>query len=194
VISEFLFDLQHFADHDAMSDAGPAIHPLEFRQALGQFAAGVAVITARADAEPIGITVSSFNSVSLDPPLILFSVDRKARSLSGLLSAQGFAVNILSREQEHLSNRFARSQTNKWSAVPHSVGYCQTPLLCGTLARFECTPYANYDGGDHVILVGKVIRFAVNGTGEPLVFFRSRYHSLAAGGPSQPDWPLPMHY
>ncbi|MPZ38284.1 MAG: flavin reductase [Rhizobiales bacterium] len=167
--------------------------PLAFRQALGQFAAGVAVITANADTQAIGMTVSSFNSVSLEPPLILFSIDRKARSLNGLLSARGFAVNILSRAQESLSTRFAQSRTDKWNAVRYTLGHSETPLLCGALAHFECTPYANYDGGDHVIVVGRVIRFALNAAGEPLVFFRSRYHSLAAAG-AQPVWPLPMHY
>ena len=176
-----------------MKDAGPAIDPLAFRQALGQFAAGVAIITAKADTQLVGLTVNSFNSVSLDPPLILFSITRTARSLNGLLRAPAFAVNILSREQESLSNHFARSQADKWSAVTHTAGYCGTPLLSGVLAHFECAPYANHDGGDHVIVVGRVFRFALNDCGEPLVYFRSRYRSLAAVGP-QPEWPLPIHY
>src|SRR5687768_5449558 len=123
-----------------MNDAGAAIDPLAFRQALGQFAAGVAIITARADAKLIGLTVNSFNSVSLDPPLILFSVARTARSLSGLTAAPAFAVNILSREQESLSNLFARSHVDKWSVATHAVGHYGAPLLCGALAHFECAP------------------------------------------------------
>lgn len=176
-----------------MNDMAPTIDAQAFRQALSQFAAGVAVITARADVQPIGITVSSFNSVSLDPPLILFSIDRKARSLNGLLCAQALAVNLLDRSQEELSNRFARSQTDKWAGIRYAPGRHEAPLLRDALAHFECVPYANYDGGDHVIMVGRVIRFTLNADGEPLVFFRSRYHSLATAG-AQPEWPLPMHY
>jgi flavin reductase (DIM6/NTAB) family NADH-FMN oxidoreductase RutF len=176
-----------------MKDAGPVIDPLAFRQALGQFAAGVAIITAKADTQLVGLTVNSFNSVSLDPPLILFSITRASRSLNGLLHAPAFAVNILSRDQESLSNHFARSHADKWLEVAHTVGHYGAPLLSGVLAHFECTPYANYDGGDHVIMVGRVVRFALNDAGEPLVYFRSRYRSLAVVGP-QTEWPLPMHY
>jgi len=89
-----------------------------FRRALSQFATGVAVITARsADGNVIGMTMSSFNSLSLEPPLILFSVDRRAISLSAMLAAQGYAVNILARHQEHLSNQFAKALSDKWSKV-----------------------------------------------------------------------------
>lgn len=167
-----------------------------FRQALGSFATGVAVITARGPAdEAIGLTMSSFNTVSLDPPLILFSVDRKAKSLAAMLEARGYAVNVLSRHQEHLSNRFARALTDKWGDVKHRLGFAEAPLIEGALAHFECEPYAHYDGGDHIIFVGRVLRFtARQDDAEPLIFYRARYRSLDSGDQREPEWPLPIHY
>jgi flavin reductase (DIM6/NTAB) family NADH-FMN oxidoreductase RutF len=136
------------------------VDPRAFRQALGQFATGVAVITAQAaDGSAIGLTMSSFNSVSVDPPLVLFSIDRKAFSLTAMTEAEGYAVNILGRDQQHLSNKFARSLADKWTAVEHTLGHTAAPLIAGALAHFECTPYARYDGGDHVIFVGEVGAF-----------------------------------
>ena len=166
-----------------------------FRQALSQFATGVAVITARGpEGEAIGMTMSSFNSVSLDPPLILFSIDRRAHSLPAMQAAKGFAVNILSRAQEGLSNQFARALGDKWEAVEHTMGHAQAPLLQGALAHFECEPYGQHDGGDHVIVVGRVVRFAANTRESPLLFFRGRYHSVSSGDERAPEWPLPIHY
>ncbi|KQW20542.1 oxygenase [Afipia sp. Root123D2] len=164
------------------------------RRALGQFATGVAVITAEAaDGSVIGLTMSSFNSVSMDPPLVLFSIDRKAFSLAAMSEAKGYAVNILGSDQEHLSNKFAKALGDKWTAVEHTLGYCAAPLLAGALAHFECEPYAQYDGGDHVIFVGRVVRFAAETTSDPLIFFRGSYRGLAKQERS-PQWPLPMHY
>lgn len=154
-----------------------------FRKALSHFATGVAVITAHsADQNVIGMTMSSFNSLSLDPPLILFSVDRRANSLDAMLAAKGYAVNILARQQEHLSNQFARALGDKWSNVDYQIGHAQAPLLQGALAHFECDPYANHDGGDHVLFIGRVVRCTVAEDSDPLVFFRSRYHSLSQQG------------
>lgn len=164
------------------------------RRALGQFATGVAVITAEAaDGNVIGLTMSSFNSVSMDPPLVLFSIDRKAFSLKAMSEAKGYAVNILGSDQEHLSNKFAKALGDKWTAVEHTLGHCAAPLLAGALAHFECEPYAQYDGGDHVIFVGRVVRFAAETTSDPLIFFRGAYRGLAKPE-SSPQWPLPMHY
>lgn len=174
--------------------ATPELDPRMFRQALGQFATGVAVITAQAEnGSAIGLTMSSFNSVSVDPPLILFSMDRKAFSLAAMTEAAGYAVNILGRDQERLSDQFARSLSDKWSAVEHSLGHAAAPLIAGALAHFECEPYAQYDGGDHVIFVGRVLRFSAYPANEPLIFFRGAYRSLA-GTERSPEWPLPMHY
>ena len=167
-----------------------------FRQSLGEFATGVAVITAQGSGEElIGMTMSSFNSVSIDPPLVLFSVDRRTHSLPAMLAAKGFAVNVLAREQEEVSNQFARSLSDKWSNVQRTIGHAQAPLLTGALAHFECEPYANYNGGDHVIFLVKVVRHSVRpGKPAPLIFFRGRYHDLGNNNPVEPSWPLPIHY
>lgn len=169
---------------------------LTFRKSLGEFATGVAVITAQGPGEElIGMTMSSFNSVSIDPPLVLFSVDRKANSLPAMLEAKGFAVNVLAREQEHISNRFARALSDKWTEVKKTIGHAQAPLITGALAHFECEAYANYDGGDHVIFVVRVLRHAVRaGNPAPLIFFRGRYRDLVDESEREPSWPLPIHY
>jgi len=153
----------------------------DLRDALGHFATGVAVVTARnQDGDPIGMTMSSFNAVSLHPPLVLFSVARTAHSLEAMQNARGFAVNILGHAQAELSQRFARPLADKWQAVAHSPGFGDAPILDDVLAHFECGPYAQYDGGDHVIFVCQVHRFATAGGGEgPLIFYRGRYHTLA---------------
>ncbi len=167
-----------------------------FRHALGEFATGVAVITAHSKTDaPIGITMSSFNSVSIDPPLILFSVDRKAYSLPAMQEAEGYAVNVLSKDQAEIANQFARAMSDKWSNVERTAGHAQAPLIAGALAHFECVPYANYDGGDHVIFVGRVVRYTTHPhQPAPLVFFRGRYQNLTPASQPAYEWPLPMHY
>lgn len=167
----------------------------EFRRVLGQFATGVAVITAPgADDEPVGVTMSSFNSVSLDPPLVLFSVDRRVYTLPILMAAEGYAVNVLGRSQEHVSNRFAKASPDRWANVSHEMGVTGAPLIRDAIAHFECEPYAQHDGGDHVIFVGRVVRFSSSSQEDPLLFFRGRYHGLGSDEPRLPEWPLPMHY
>ena len=166
-----------------------------FRRALGQFVTGVAIITAAGpEDEMIGVTVSSFNSVSLDPPLILFSVDRAAHSLAALQAADGYAVNILSRRQANLSDRFATPGRNKWEAVDYTRGHGNALLLTGALARFECTPHATHEGGDHVIFVGRVVQFKASSEQQPLAYFRGRYAALDRQEGREPVWPLAIHY
>ncbi|TDR90384.1 flavin reductase family protein [Enterovirga rhinocerotis] len=166
-----------------------------FRQALGEFATGVAVVTARGkDGDDVGMTMSSFNSVSLDPPLVLFSVSRSARSLPAMLEAGGYAVNVLARDQEGIAQRFARTLGDKWERVRTSLGHAEAPLIAGALAHFECEPYAHHDGGDHVIFVARVLRHSVHpGPKEPLLFFRRRYRGLdEARDEDAPDNPSPI--
>lgn len=150
-----------------------------FRRALGSFATGVAVATARAeDGSMVGMTISSFNSVSLDPPLVLFSIARSAWSLPALRAAKAYGVNILGRDQIELSNRFARPSSDKWSAVAHESGPHGAPLLCDAIARFECVPHACHDGGDHLIFLARVVRFERTQSDAPLLFFGGRYRAL----------------
>ncbi|AHB77156.2 flavin reductase family protein [Pandoraea pnomenusa] len=166
----------------AMTDVSSAMPAQEdearqFRRTLAMFATGVAVITSeRADGSPIGITVASFNSVSLDPPLVLFSVDRRCLSLDDLRAARRYTVNVLDESQRETSNRFATARGNKWEGVSFAgEGVGRLP---GALAAFECESHAQHDGGDHVIFVGRVVRHAARHDGRPLIFFGGRYCSL----------------
>ncbi|MDI4237111.1 flavin reductase family protein [Bradyrhizobium sp. Arg237L] len=153
--------------------------PRSFRDALGQFPTGVALVTARTPGEqPLGLTISSFNSVSLDPPLVLFSVDRKALSLKRLLEASGFVINILAREHKHISSAFSRPLEKDWSRINYRMNEFTAPLINDALAHFECEHYAQHDGGDHVIVVGRVVNFSHRPSGSPLVFFRGQYRDI----------------
>lgn len=159
----------------------PAVDPQELRRVLGAFATGVTVMTTRTgDGECLGSTVSSFNSVSLDPPLILFSLARTAQAFAAWEAADAFAVNILAEDQTEVSNRFARAMTDKWNGVAIDDGPATgSPLLPGALATMECRHWAHYDGGDHLIIVGRVVALqSPAGNERPLVFYGSRYRSL----------------
>ncbi|CAL8977614.1 p-hydroxyphenylacetate 3-hydroxylase, reductase component [Rhodoplanes serenus] len=153
-----------------------------FRRTLGRFPTGVAVVTgAGPDGAPLGITVSSFNSVSLDPPLILFSIARRANSFAAWQAARHYAVNVLGEDQEWLSDRFARPAADKWEGVTVTAGQHGMPVLPGCLAVLECEAYARHDGGDHEIFVGRVLGLTVDRDGPPrppLVFFAGRYRKL----------------
>jgi flavin reductase (DIM6/NTAB) family NADH-FMN oxidoreductase RutF len=155
-----------------------------FRQALGRFATGVAVVTGLAqDGARLGITVSSFNSVSLAPPLILFSIARRTNSFPAWQAARHYAVNILSEHQEALSDRFARPLADKWDGVETIAGRHGLPILQGALAVLECAAHARHDGGDHEIFVGRVEDLLIGTAPDrPLVFFSGRYRRLAAEG------------
>lgn len=150
-----------------------------FRDALGNFATGVTVVTARAeDGALAGVTANSFNSVSLDPPLILWSLDRSSESLKVLENASHFCVHILAEGQNDLCMKFARSGDDKFDGVEFSEGLGGAPVFAGCLAHFECRNVVHHDGGDHVIIVGEVERFET-AEGEPLIFFRGQLGDLA---------------
>ena len=151
-----------------------------FRSALGTFATGVTVITTRPPGgEPLGVTVNSFASVSLDPPLVLFSLDRASHSFDAFAAADHYVVNVLAADQQELSRRFAKTGQHAVDGVPHGLGAGGCPLIEGALAQFECAIAARYDGGDHVIYLGRVLGINVADGGDPLVYFRSRYADLA---------------
>jgi flavin reductase (DIM6/NTAB) family NADH-FMN oxidoreductase RutF len=164
------------------------------RDALGQYPTGVAVVTACVDRAKLGLTMNSFAAVSLDPPLVLFSVARAAHSLKPLEAAAGFAINILGRDQALHAERFAKAQANKWSEVAHTTGLADAPILPGAAAVLECAPFARHDGGDHVIFVVRVVRFAIAAGRTPLVFHRGGYTALDSGVQNAAGWPLGMHY
>jgi len=160
----------------------------QFRDALGQFPTGVAVVTSLVDDVRIAMTVSSFNAVSLRPPLVLFSIARNAQSFDLWQRAETFAVMVLQEGQGALSNRFAKPGTNKWGDIDVVSGATGAPLLPAWLACFECTVHARYAGGDHEIVVGEVVHLK-NGSQQapgPLVFYGGRYRALDAEGGTGP--------
>ncbi|MEM7226880.1 MAG: flavin reductase family protein [Pseudomonadota bacterium] len=153
-----------------------------FRRALGCFATGVTVVTAVGPRrEIIGITANSFSSVSLEPPLVLFSLNRRALSLTGFLQTHHFAVNILRAGQEKIANQFAQSRGEKWKDVDFITWDSGCPILKDALACFECKIRHTYRGGDHIILVGEVLRILADPEGEALLFFRGKYREMAPG-------------
>jgi flavin reductase (DIM6/NTAB) family NADH-FMN oxidoreductase RutF/DNA-binding MarR family transcriptional regulator len=148
----------------------------DFRSALGHFPTGVTVITTiDTNGEPIGCTASSFNSVSMDPALVLWSVDKNAYSAKIFEQAEYFAINVLSENQVPTSNRFAGRGEDKFKDVSYSVGLGGIPLLEDCGAQFECKTWNVYDGGDHLIIVGEVVNYSHNDSKTPLVFSRGSY-------------------
>lgn len=176
------------------TEAHTVLDTRAFRHALGQFPTGVCVVTAAVKGERLGMTISSFNSLSLDPPLVLFSVDRRAASLPLWEKANAYAINVLAENQKDISNRFARSLTNKWEGIAWSTGTARAPLLPGTAAVFECTAWAAHDGGDHRLFIARVVRFTASQDRMPLVFGKGRYAALQSSEFTAPLWPLDIHY
>jgi flavin reductase (DIM6/NTAB) family NADH-FMN oxidoreductase RutF len=155
------------------------IDPRALRAALGCFPTGVAIVTARTtDRHPMGITVNSFASVSLDPPLILWCVDRRSRRFETFANAETFTVSILEANHEQLSSQLARPGEHSLDGIPLSATMFGAPALTDALAVFECRREVLYDGGDHAVLLGRVLQFG-HRAGTPLIFFRGRYHAFA---------------
>ncbi|MBW6506701.1 MAG: flavin reductase family protein [Rhodobacteraceae bacterium] len=154
-------------------------NPRPYRDALGRYATGVAVVTAReaGGGGPLGITVNSFASVSLDPPLVLWSAARSSLRHAHFSAAGAFAVHVLGAEQAELAYRFTRNGSD-FTGIAYTLGDLGVPLLADTLARFECVAETRYEGGDHTIILGRVIRFAAGAEAAPLVFAQGRFCQL----------------
>jgi flavin reductase (DIM6/NTAB) family NADH-FMN oxidoreductase RutF len=150
------------------------------RSALGRFSTGVAIVTTvAADGRHTGVTVNSFGSVSLDPPLVLFSLARRATVYGVFAPARAFTVNVLSQKQKLISNRFTRPGSLVWDDIVHHTGANGCAVLADSLAWFECERHTEYDGGDHGIFVGRVSGFGASDEGgDPLVFYRGEYGSF----------------
>lgn len=154
----------------------------KFRNALGHFATGVAVITTRLDdKEPIGITVNSFSSVSLDPPIILWSLDGKSDTLPIFNAVGCFTVNVLREDHQVISDRLSKQGVHDLDGLALSVGANGCPTLADALAHFECEVYARHEAGDHIIILGKVTHFEYSQDGRPLLYHRGGYQGIAAG-------------
>lgn len=150
----------------------------EFRSALGMFATGVTIVTARGeDGTLVGLTANSFNSVSLDPPLVLWSLSRRAGSMPVFSRGSHYAINILAADQKGLAERFATRDIDRFAGVAWQDGAGGAPVLAGVAAVFECANRSQYEEGDHIIFVGEVERCAFAPAAQPLIFHGGRYYT-----------------
>ena len=170
--------------NELASDHSP-IDPRDFRDALGSYATGVTIITAAgADNKPYGLTCNSFTSVSLNPPLVLWSLVLYSSSLSIFQNATHFAVNVLGASQRELANKFAKSSDDKFTGVDWRPGLGNAPLLTDSIANFQCRSVNRYYGGDHVIFLGAVEAYSYTQK-EPLLFARGSYGRFLAADKRQ---------
>ena len=158
----------------APSELGPD----DLRRALGRFVTGVTIVTCRdAAGAPIGLTANSFNALSLDPPLVLWSLRQASGSIEAFTSARHFAVNVLAEDQIDLSRRFARPSSAKFEAGEWTDGHGGAPVLAGCVAVFECRRRSHHEAGDHVLFIGEVER--IGGSAEaPLVYHAGHYRAI----------------
>jgi len=153
----------------------------EFRNALGRFATGVCLISTQIPGqEPLALIANSFASVSLDPPLVLFSIDRKSDRFWPFMQAQVFAINVLADRHQAISNSFSKQGAGGFAGTPYMTLVTGAPVLEDALAAFDCELFARYEGGDHVILVGKVLAQR-EAEGQPLLYHRGKYAAVAGG-------------
>ena len=158
--------------------ASSSLDVAAFRRALGNFATGVTVVTAASPGgRRVGVTANSFNAVSLQPPLILWSLSKCSASLEVFEAATHFAVNILAAGQAAISNTFARPSRDRFAGMDHTPGAGGAPLLAGCAARLQCERHQRLDGGDHWIMIGKVVAFDDFGL-TPLLYHRGAYAQL----------------
>ena len=157
-----------------------AIDPADFRRALAQFASGVTAVTTRDSAgRPLGLTVTAFSAVSLEPPLVLMCVDARSETHAGFRHSGTFGVSILAEHQEEVSQQFAWGGPAKFDKVEVVEGASGVPLVAGALAHLECRVVATHVAGDHTIYVGEIVTMAVQG-GRPLVYWQGGYRRLRA--------------
>ncbi len=162
-----------------MSSEPLGVTPEEFRRACGRFATGVTIATVLdAQGTPHGLTVSSFTSVSLDPPLVLICLGHAVTMIDAFRAARHFGINVLAAGQRELSDKFARKGYDRFNGLPWISGKTRVPLLPGALAAIECSVEQRVASGDHDILIGRMVRAEV-AEGEPLIYYASDYRELA---------------
>jgi flavin reductase (DIM6/NTAB) family NADH-FMN oxidoreductase RutF len=149
-----------------------------FRDTLGCFATGVTIVTVQSEHGPMGFTANSFSSLSMDPPLVLWSPAKSSQRFAHYANAQHYAIHVLAQDQADLIARFIRGGAG-FEGMSYHHNAEGVPLIPGTLARFECEQHATHEGGDHLIVVGRVLRCAMN-EGAPLVFTQGKYGGFAA--------------
>jgi len=153
----------------------PAFSQPDFRAALGTFATGVTIVTARdAAGLPVGITANSFNSVSLDPPLIVWSLAAGSATMTAFRAAERYVVNVLAHDQVELARRFSKPHGDRFAGVPHRLGLAGAPLIDGCIAWFECRHHAQHTTGDHTLFIGEV-EHCERRSGVGLVFHHGRF-------------------
>ncbi len=157
----------------------PAFDAATFRTVLGHFCSGITIVTAVDGGAPVGLTCQSFASVSLDPPLVLFVPAKASNSWPHIRAARHFCANVLAEDQEALGRRFALRGADKFAGVGWRAGPSGAPVLDGSLAYVDCEIEAVHDGGDHDIVVGRVVDLAVTREATPLLFFRGGYGRFA---------------
>jgi flavin reductase (DIM6/NTAB) family NADH-FMN oxidoreductase RutF len=156
----------------------PGFSTQDFRTALGMFATGVTIVTALTpEGQPIGLTANSFASVSLAPPLVLWSLAQAAASLPAFRAGSHYAINVLAADQKALAERFALKGADRWSGVEFAPGLNGVPLLPGAAATFECFNRSRYEEGDHMIFVGEVERCSRRPGAAPLLFHGGRFYT-----------------
>jgi 3-hydroxy-9,10-secoandrosta-1,3,5(10)-triene-9,17-dione monooxygenase reductase component len=165
---------------DAADVPPPVVDPRAMRDVLGHFASGVTVVTAMGTDGPIGFTCQSFSSLSLDPPLVAFAPARTSTTWPRLREAGRFCVNVLAEDQSGLSQAFARSGTDKYAGVSWAPSPHGSPMLEGVVAWIDSELWAEYDGGDHTIVVARVLDLGADAARSPLVFHRGAYGLQAA--------------
>lgn len=150
-----------------------------FKEAMSRFPAGVTVITTNQDNRLFGFTASSFTSVSLKPPLILFCLNKNSFSINGFEKSNKLAVSILAENQYEISEHFAQSHPDKFAEIAYELGSKTCcPLIKGAICHIECLKYASYDGGDHIIFVGEVINTTIRNDLKPLIYFHKSYGTI----------------
>ena len=163
-------------DLAAPTASAPTFSQTEFRQALGQFATGITVVTARsASGTLVGLTVNSFNAVSLDPPLVLWSLGLRSASMEVLRSCTHYAINVLGAEHQALATQFATKAIDRFAGVAWHKGPYELPLIDGAVATFTCFNRSRYDEGDHVIFVGEVEQCHYIAGAAPLLFHGGKF-------------------